>query len=1013
MDSGLYGVDNIPNVRANHTLHHEDGREATQTKNLVPGSTRRSSNPTPLAVKRGIYNLQLHGSRISLISCHHFPLEELIQSFIKEHNAEQPLDSVVVKSAMYGKKLKIPHHEFVVFELGHNRDPSLRNHVILDRNRLDGASILSSVQHSNSAIARDEFRFSCDGNRDKLLRKCDLSPYEAIETIGFPTGDLLPFYELATIALVTSHQRDHYHLLDANCYWFSGLIWEQMLQMYPEAKHEILRSRIRGKFAGLVGYTPNELERDEVGIRIQAMLTEMKTIITGVRRVCETSDSAGWDYVLSAPTPPKLHVQNSANLRPPTLHPSIDGKNFGVVMGGPGLGRSESSEFETDNTLPDTSLPPQSSSSGFSSSTSPSPDRTSTGTGTGTSSRTISQLPLPSTPRSLKSGSPSTRTSASPISLLVEYTKRIYPNKQPDSIPEQCTHALLELLSSERAYAADLALIRDIFIPLAQGKSTQYPLPPSVDSIMLMHKDPPMSAQDVKIVFGNIEEITVFADELSERLEVALGRVVPSGTSDDRVGELFCDLAPRMTPVYLRYITRYPAAVAHYTQLSTNPTPAMAQYLATTNTIASSITDASDIPSLLIKPLERLFKYPLILQTILGHTYTSLNYPNCTTLAMATNQTEQVIRQVNEGKRQWNVTKGVLDLAKSPPRGKQRRFRPHELIYRSKFDHLLALEKRVKECAEGASNMIVCVSTWTNELTRGIQALSLWSRSFQRVVNLDVPLGGDPQGGSNAIRAFSMVAQSLDNLSQEIVSVVQEEIVPQLHRLEETSKGPLFLCAQARAHYNLIHSRDSLLRLEALESYLTLSTQLGDELPQYIGRFERALGIIALRLSNWQSNARRTMSTTVVLLDRSRSPPTVWKGKGKKSQPVGGDLRQVTDRLFSDTSPSAPPSSNLIISSLRQSFDRFLASTSILHPILYAAAAVRPFNPTTSTAHLGLPFLKLEIGDILEILVEAGHPKNHKNLPIPYDYAPDCMLTVRSEQGVKGWVLASYLIPLV
>lgn len=31
------------------------------------------------------------------------------------------------------------------------------------------------------------------------------------------------------------------------------------------------------------------------------------------------------------------------------------------------------------------------------------------------------------------------------------------------------THALLELLSSERAYASDLALIRDIHIPLALG----------------------------------------------------------------------------------------------------------------------------------------------------------------------------------------------------------------------------------------------------------------------------------------------------------------------------------------------------------------------------------------------------------------------------------------------------------------------------------------------------------------------------------------------------------------
>jgi hypothetical protein len=44
-------------------------------------------------------------------------------------------------------------------------------------------------------------------------------------------------------------------------------------------------------------------------------------------------------------------------------------------------------------------------------------------------------------------------------------------NSPPDaaSSVSKRTHALLELLSSERAYASDLALIRDVHIPLALG----------------------------------------------------------------------------------------------------------------------------------------------------------------------------------------------------------------------------------------------------------------------------------------------------------------------------------------------------------------------------------------------------------------------------------------------------------------------------------------------------------------------------------------------------------------
>ncbi|CUA67519.1 Rho guanine nucleotide exchange factor 6 [Rhizoctonia solani] len=485
-------------------------------------------------------------SRISrIMSCYHFPLVDLIQAFVEEHSEERPIDSVVVKSAMYGKKLKLPHHEFVLFELGNTERPNLRNHVVLDRNRLDGASILSSIQHSNSAIARDEFRFSCDGNRDRLLRKCDLTPYEAIETIEFPTSDLLPFYELATIALVTSRQRDHYHLLDANCYWFAGLVWEQVLQMYPEARHEILRDGVRGKFAGLLNYfTSDKYEQGEIGVEIQTMISQMKLMIARVQRVWNTPDSTDRNYV------PKLSWTKG--------HP-----------------QAASRDYSTEGALES--------------------------------------------------------------------------NKLPRSIPEQRTpqhtHALHELLFSEYAYASDLVLIRGIFLPLAQGKQIRFPLPPGINRHMLsMHKDPPMSAQDVEVVFGNIKEISLLADELSDRL----GSIILGGIGDYQVGKLFCELAPRMTPMYLAYITRHPAAVARYNQLSANPTPAMAH--------------------LLIKPLQRLLKYPLILQTILKHTPISLGHDrdrDRATLALAKDKTEQIVRQVNEGKRQWEV-KGMLESGKSP-----------------------------------------------------------------------------------------------------------------------------------------------------------------------------------------------------------------------------------------------------------------------------------------------------------------------------------------------------------
>lgn len=51
-----------------------------------------------------------------------------------------------------------------------------------------------------------------------------------------------------------------------------------------------------------------------------------------------------------------------------------------------------------------------------------------------------------------------------------------------------------------------------------------------------------MSADDVRIIFSNIEEVAAFAGEFSERLEEALGNVVEGGTGEDSVGALFIEV---------------------------------------------------------------------------------------------------------------------------------------------------------------------------------------------------------------------------------------------------------------------------------------------------------------------------------------------------------------------------------------------------------------------------------------------------------------------------------------
>jgi hypothetical protein len=76
-----------------------------------------------------------------------------------------------------------------------------------------------------------------------------------------------------------------------------------------------------------------------------------------------------------------------------------------------------------------------------------------------------------------------------------------------------------------------------------------------------------------------------------------------------------------MAPIYETYITKHSASIARLTALTTdNPTPAMMNFIEHTKAIASTHSNSWDLNSLLIKPIQRFLKYPLLLETLVMST---------------------------------------------------------------------------------------------------------------------------------------------------------------------------------------------------------------------------------------------------------------------------------------------------------------------------------------------------------------------------------------------------------
>lgn len=112
-----------------------------------------------------------------------------------------------------------------------------------------------------------------------------------------------------------------------------------------------------------------------------------------------------------------------------------------------------------------------------------------------------------------------------------------------DSPISKRKHVLLELLSSERAYASDLALIRDVHIPRALGLPVSLLSAQETSIAPPDNTNPPMTKEDVKIVFGNIEDLAVFSESFCDKIEVALKGVLDhEGDGQETIADTFISI---------------------------------------------------------------------------------------------------------------------------------------------------------------------------------------------------------------------------------------------------------------------------------------------------------------------------------------------------------------------------------------------------------------------------------------------------------------------------------------
>ncbi|KAK5173605.1 uncharacterized protein LTR77_002286 [Saxophila tyrrhenica] len=227
-----------------------------------------------------------------------------------------------------------------------------------------------------------------------------------------------------------------------------------------------------------------------------------------------------------------------------------------------------------------------------------------------------------------------------------------------------------ELIDTEYTYHQDLKIIEDIYKATAVADL--------------------ISPEDKKVLFGNCDDIEHFSLHFYDDLRKAVTAVyvpaksmrwmnkrgsysttqsdattqgsTPEGADDEKdktttIGQVFLSNLQRMEVVYSCYLKNHDAANQRLSALRSTPT--VKCWLEECHNNASDITSAWDLDSLLVKPTQRIAKYPMLLQQLLEVTPSA--HPDREALSSAARDSVSMLTRINDAKKRADLVDQIVN----------------------------------------------------------------------------------------------------------------------------------------------------------------------------------------------------------------------------------------------------------------------------------------------------------------------------------------------------------------
>ena len=457
---------------------------------------------------------------------------------------------------------------------------------------------------------------------------------------------------------------------------------------------------------------------------------------------------------------------------------------------------------------------------------------------------------------------------------------------------------------------------------LTQRRPTLMPSQP-----ILLPGQPLMSSKDIKTVFANLEEIAGLAEAFVGVLDGARGSGL-DGSQDDIIGQVFVEIIPRIQQVYSDYCVQHHRAIVKLQELE----PAIKSYLSECKTLSHGRTNAWDLASLLIKPVQRCLKYPLLLDQILA--VTPADHPDRPALQRALQDMLQVAEHINEVKKRHDVVNKVIGK-------KDLNIRRGSTVTQAVTKKLLRSGQKAKIAiglggdAEGNSDMFDTLTALVDSTKSGVLRFSSEMRDWTKTtkaalesqvtmveawIDLYAPKNGDKpiESGSHERLCYfleDVLMPVIDGPWRTLDHQVRRELITKTDHLLSLFENPVSIITK-RNDKMLDHQRYMAKKLPAdkkgSDDFLTLSAQLQEELPRFLGSVSRYFNIIVGHFATAQANYHEAVQESWTAfaeawMNRAPEGIDVERQHAEQHQPVAQMMETLAVGLGIVTAQPASP----------------------------------------------------------------------------------------------------------